>query len=318
MENYGERHKGSIIVVKNWWCLNFILSFDVLKTMSIEQTDANDKITFALWCLVVLFSLAGVIIIVVFLCCLSGEYQIHGSSKILLDKTAEVGDFIGGFVGSLWAFAGVILFYLALRLQRKEFQAQKEELRQHKNEFQINRITNVIFKQLEILENKKEKISVADPSTGEVLRGQTLIDKLPFYYADSNLKNNDYSKLNVDQKRWLQELIVLSSDHRVKEYISTLTKYMYLNLSLINHATNQKNGITTEDNLQLRRLVYNNLEDEKIITFLSTIIRIIKLNIEQIETDPKQTVLLKKLEEDKSNIGKMFDAIIKLQVSINS
>jgi len=281
--------------------------------MSKQQTHENDKITFGLWCLVVLFSITGVIIIVVFLYCLSGEYQIHGSSKILLDKTALVGDFIGGFVGSLWAFAGIILFYLALRLQRKEFQAQKEELRQHKNEFQINRITNVIFKQLEILENKKERISVKSPTTGETLKGQTLVDKLPFYYADSRLKNTDFSKLNSDQKIWLQELYALTSEHGVKEYISTLLRYMYLTLNLIEHATNQSNGISLDDSKQLHRLVYNNLEETVILTFLSTVIKINKLYMRLIETDPKQKVLLVSVEQNIIKIEGLINAMVRLQ-----
>jgi len=268
--------------------------------------------------LVVLLSITGIIIIiVVFLYCISGEYQIHGSSKILLDKTAQVGDFIGGFVGSLWAFAGIILFYLALRLQRKEFQAQKEELRQHKNEFQINRITNVIFKQLEILEKKKERISVKSPTTGETLRGQILVDNLPFYYADSKLKNTDYSKLNTDQKIWLQELYALTSDHGVKEYISTFLKYMYLTSNLIEHATNQSNGISLDDSIQLHRLVYNNLEETVILTFLNTVIKIYKLYMRQIETDPKQKVLLVSVERNISKIEGLINAMMRLQSIIN-
>ena len=67
-----------------------------------------------------IFSITGVIILFVFVIQLSKDYQAFGTNDILLDKTGQVGDFIGGLVGSVWAFAGVLLFFLALTIQRKE------------------------------------------------------------------------------------------------------------------------------------------------------------------------------------------------------
>lgn len=87
----------------------------------------------------VIFSLAGLLVIVCFLFSLKGEYQFIGDNPILLDKTAQVGDFIGGLVGSLWAFAGILLFYLALRLQKKEFELQREELKLTRSELSQTR-----------------------------------------------------------------------------------------------------------------------------------------------------------------------------------
>ena len=40
----------------------------------------------------------------------------------------EFGEFIGGFVGSIWALAGVLLYYSALVNQRDEIEDQKELL----------------------------------------------------------------------------------------------------------------------------------------------------------------------------------------------
>lgn len=90
------------------------------------------------WAAIIL-SAAGLIILFVFLWLLSHEYRIGGSDKILLEQTAQVGDFIGGLVGAIWAFAGVILFFAALRIQSKEFKAQRKQLGLQKEELEKTR-----------------------------------------------------------------------------------------------------------------------------------------------------------------------------------
>nr|WP_102409525.1 putative phage abortive infection protein [Vibrio cyclitrophicus]PME68646.1 hypothetical protein BCV31_08310 [Vibrio cyclitrophicus] len=49
-------------------------------------------------------------------------------AKVNAEKIAQFGDFIGGFFGSIWALAGVFLFYKALTEQRKDFANNKEAL----------------------------------------------------------------------------------------------------------------------------------------------------------------------------------------------
>lgn len=43
-------------------------------------------------------------------------------------QTGQVGDFIGGVIGSIWALAGVLLYFSALRLQQQEMKNQREEM----------------------------------------------------------------------------------------------------------------------------------------------------------------------------------------------
>lgn len=86
--------------------------------------------------------LIGLIIFVVFLYKLSKEYTIGGNS-IVLDKTGQVGDFVGGIVGAIWALTGVLLFYATLRLQSKE-------LAENRKHFQMSRLTDIIYKQLDL------------------------------------------------------------------------------------------------------------------------------------------------------------------------
>jgi hypothetical protein len=45
-----------------------------------------------------------------------------------IQSLSTLGEFFGGTVGTIWALAGVILFYLALIYQRRELELQRDEL----------------------------------------------------------------------------------------------------------------------------------------------------------------------------------------------
>ncbi|WP_300179845.1 putative phage abortive infection protein [uncultured Aliivibrio sp.] len=73
------------------------------------------------------------------------------SSKINAEKIAQFGDFIGGFFGSIWALAGVFLFYKALTEQRRDFANNREALdlqvtalNQQIEEFRLSRDEQVL------------------------------------------------------------------------------------------------------------------------------------------------------------------------------
>lgn len=72
--------------------------------------------------------IAGLGVLVLFAVKLWSEgYWADG--QLSLTNSGTVGDFIGGVAGSLFALAGVLLFYVALSLQRKEFRNSLQELR---------------------------------------------------------------------------------------------------------------------------------------------------------------------------------------------
>jgi hypothetical protein len=50
------------------------------------------------------------------------------------------GDFIGGIVGSIWALAGVILFYVALQSQKTDILINQQALKQQIKEFELQRV----------------------------------------------------------------------------------------------------------------------------------------------------------------------------------
>lgn len=85
---------------------------------------------------------------------LSKEYTVSGA-EIILDKTGQVGDFIGGVIGSIWALTGVLLFYAALRIQTKE-------LAENRKHFQLSRLTDIIFRQLDLFNSRLAPFELKD------------------------------------------------------------------------------------------------------------------------------------------------------------
>jgi hypothetical protein len=98
--------------------------------------------------------LAGLIVFFVYLIKLQSTYTVL-SNNIDVEKTGQVGDFIGGVVGSIWSLTGVLLFYATLRLQSREF----KENRIH---FQLSRLTEIIYRQLEIFNTHLDNIQLKD------------------------------------------------------------------------------------------------------------------------------------------------------------
>lgn len=64
-----------------------------------------------------------------FLLLINKTYNIGGNlTPEEMAQTGQVGDFIGGVIGSVWALAGVFLYFSALKLQQQELKSQREEM----------------------------------------------------------------------------------------------------------------------------------------------------------------------------------------------
>lgn len=120
--------------------------------------------------------------------------------KIDSSKFGQFGDYIGGLIGSLWALAGVILFYVALTEQRddiktnrsvfitqvnaleqqiKEFELQREELELTREVFidqsktlKLQQFESTFFNSLNLLNNIIQSITYKfpPPSTHPIAR----------------------------------------------------------------------------------------------------------------------------------------------------
>ena len=71
----------------------------------------------------------GIVLILMFLIAfvLSADYLSFGA-KVDTVLISQFGDIVGGVIGSLWALAGVILFYLALESQKESYRLSRQSL----------------------------------------------------------------------------------------------------------------------------------------------------------------------------------------------
>lgn len=114
------------------------------------------------WLLTIISFLLGLIFFYISLDKFSDFFKISDGSSIDMAETAQIGDFIGGILGPIWSLTGVMLFYLALRYQQEDLRIQYAELKGTREEFEINRITNIIFIQIERIENNFDSFICQD------------------------------------------------------------------------------------------------------------------------------------------------------------
>lgn len=98
--------------------------------------------------------LIGLAILLGFLFKLSSNYTIL-ENNIDLDKTGQVGSFVGGVIGTIWTLTGILLFYAALRLQSKE-------LKENRIHFQLSRLNEIVYKQIDIFNNQLQDFEIKD------------------------------------------------------------------------------------------------------------------------------------------------------------
>ncbi len=272
--------------------------------------------------------LLGVFILFGLLLSISNDYHFLGKGKTLLDKTAQVGDFIGGFVGSLWSLTGVLLFYLALKLQRKEFKAQRKELKlqrkeikNQKKEYTINRITNIIYRQQELLEKKQQNLNFTLESRNINQIGfsaQDMIINFSFTCLPIGLEVKNYSPNKIKELNILLKYVL---DTHTKAHFNEIVKSILLCTQLINSKEKKKNSnikknvLEEEDEKQLLTLMSYNFDFQNLIKYLKAFKNIFEKQIERVRNNPKAAQSA--LEYDENQVKridltlKMIDNILK-------
>lgn len=121
-----------------------------------------------------------------------------------------MGEFLGGTVGSIWALAGVILFFLALIYQKRELSMQREELKESRKIMEnqsttiaIQQFENTFFQLLNFHINGSKNIRNTTTANGKLMNGfDTLFNafKKEVKTVKSRRKNMGGNKIAPDDE----------------------------------------------------------------------------------------------------------------------
>lgn len=166
-----------------------------------------------------------------------------GSNLSLLDikLNSYIGEFVGGLTGTFWALAGVILFYLAIRLQSQELNDTREQFKDQQFDnsfFNLMKTQNDIRNSLQLEGNFYENGSVRSKKTKSLTTFGLMYNNLKWiYYSLDNMiyqdeaitPNRDYTNnmfdLNIEYE--------ISEDHwpeinNAPDREKAITAYSYL------------------------------------------------------------------------------------------
>jgi hypothetical protein len=160
--------------------------------------------------------------------------KIDFTSPESLQRLSMLGEFFGGAVGSIWALAGVILFYLALIYQRRELALQRDELLETRKilsnqsrTIEIQQFENTFFQLLEFHLSAAKRIETQEGGNG--------FDKMfaDFKKAINDLKRKrkkDGGSENLDSKAFESSFANVYDGYRnsLSHYIESYKALLFL------------------------------------------------------------------------------------------
>lgn len=253
------------------------------------------------------FSVLGLSVFIYYLFQLSSTFNIFGNNEIDIEKTGQFGDYIGGVVGSLWSFVSVLLFYNALNLQREELANTRDqmslqllEMERQRKEFEINRITNIIYKQLEIVGNKQSKLHFIVKTRNIDHRGMAALDIFQESLSIIVEHGKYFSDIEVPQQNEFLKFYFFLLNNDTREYIYSLEKSLIICTQLISNQMSKY--LTSEDYNHLMLLLYNNFNLKSANLFYNEIIRVHEIRLNQFQTNPKIENLVETSSYEKQEI----------------
>lgn len=155
-------------------------------------------------------------------------------NRINSEKLAQLGDSIGGIIGSIWSLAGVILFYVALTEQRvdirtnkKALEAQVKALNQQIGEFELQRVELKETRKVFIEQSETLRIQRFENTFFQLLSlHHDLDDKLNFSKKRFQRGTDKYEKKEVliQAYRDLRDIIKFSNQIRENNGFGGITE----------------------------------------------------------------------------------------------
>jgi len=141
------------------------------------------------------------------------------------ENRGSIGDMFGA-VNAL--FSGFALFGIifTIYMQRKELGLQRIELADTRSEFQINRVTNVIYNQLKRIEEKLESNPFINPFQKSIPRtnlGYSFINDL---YTEIINKLTNIKSIEISNKKELRSTFFKNIETDLIKLIKVLDQYL--------------------------------------------------------------------------------------------
>ncbi|MCG6489964.1 putative phage abortive infection protein [Vibrio parahaemolyticus] len=201
---------------------------------------------------------------------------------IKADVFGQFGDVVGGVVGSLWALAGVILFYAGLMEQRKDIKTN-----QHALEKQIQALNNQ-SEEIELQRREYEMARIVFTEQRDVLKEQSKTSRI------QQFESNFYSLVDIYIK--IRNELILGDNSLM---LSINNKIRGLSIS----ECGIKERISTIiDNYQI--IYYENKDN--LSHYLKTIYRLYKVIDEQEDLDDKRKYFYAKIVRSQFTEEELF------------
>lgn len=144
---------------------------------------------------------------------------IENGEKINEQLTGVIGDFVGGIVGTIWSFAGVVLFFLALRLQSRELSLQLEELKDTREVFQSQQFENTFFNLLKNQNDIRLNTEIKHKTFNSSIQSNETT------YTRGNAAFEEIKEFLVEEKKNLEDNLEKSKNATASEKSTSEDKY---------------------------------------------------------------------------------------------
>lgn len=174
------------------------------------------------------------------------ENFINTNYKIDLTNSAQIGDFIGGFVGTIFTLVGVLLLYETLSLQRQEFSESREV-------FIKQQFDNSFFELLQLYKENVKQLKCFG-YLGEELSAKDFFDHQKTLIGNSFVTIKSLSK---NRKNAIIDFQKVYVNH--ESYLSTYFRTLYRLYSLIDNADINESNKASYSKILRAQLSYSEL-----------------------------------------------------------
>lgn len=199
----------------------------------------------------------------------------HFSTTMSEEKVGQFGDFVGGFIGTVLAFAASLLYLLALKEQRKDVRINQQSLQKQTEEFQnqvseLQQSRQAFQKQLEMMQRQQFEsnfysyfniyLDVKSNITGVDTNGESRLRKflrnLSERLSSVNLcGKNEYDAYVFASQEYCKEII--SSNFSLSHYFRTFYRLMSIAVSAP--------GDSQVDKMKYVKIIRSQLSEEELL-----------------------------------------------------